>query len=191
MKRPRISIGWLMGLVVLLGLDFGFMKWFVGGSGRLDFGVWLLPLFLGNAVPFSPETIMSLVIVQPLMLNVLVCTAVRMIRDLVHRGECGPFVSGFFLFGIVGLFVVTAGIVTFPYVFLDPLVNILGPILGPVQRGMSEEMVEMLWIVAVALILALPQLVFALVGGLLNRRFGGFKIVAVRGHGPTGAGETV
>jgi hypothetical protein len=108
-----------------------------------------------------------------------------MIRDLIRRGECGPFVSGFLIFGTIGFFVVTIFVVGLPSTLLDPLVPILGQIIESTKGSLSVATAVLLWLIVAALILSLPQLLFALIGGEINRRLSGFKIVTARGRGQT------
>jgi len=45
---------------------------------------------------------------------------------------------------------------------------------------MSDEKAEVLGTMIVSLVLTLPQVIVAILGGLLNRRLGGFTVVTVR-----------
>jgi hypothetical protein len=143
-KVPRFRIAWLMIAVAIAGLDFAAIRAMSSSStGEL--------LILG-ALP---------------MANVL---AVGMLIGLRRPGS-RPFLLGFEAFGAMalGLYVVLASFfrpeVVYPYLtlFLAPIEKIV---------GLERPLFRILMVCTVAVVmLGAPQVTFAMVGGLLSRRF--------------------
>jgi hypothetical protein len=150
-------------VVVLAAIDLGFLRWVepLGGPNVTDAGV-------------------ALMIATPIMLNVLGVCVFLMIRALVRLGECGPALCGFFVAGMVAMIVVTVCTMIFPDPIFDPIVAVIQPLFEPFKERMSGESAEVLATMIVSVVLTVPQLVFALIGGLLNRRLGGFTVVTGR-----------
>jgi hypothetical protein len=163
MNRPRFSIAWVLGLIVLLGLDFGFFRWATDSPGWLD----------GRAS-------LAIVIAMPVMLNVLFWPAILIVRDLIRRDECGPFVAGFLVFGTLALVVVTTLVAIFYRAILLPVINLLEPFLDAIRTSTSPEIRPVCAVILISLVLAAPQLVLAFLGGVLNQQFGGIRIVTRR-----------
>jgi hypothetical protein len=163
--RVRVSIGWLMGVVLMIALDLGFTRWALTAAN--EYGTLALV-----ALPMSAP-----------MLNVLTIVGVMMIRDLLRRGECGPFLSGFFVSGVGALSLVTTALMVFPEPILTPVQGVMETVIEFLNKSISGEMIWVLVMMVASLVFALPQLLVAIIGGLLNRRFGGFMIVTVRRHG--------
>jgi hypothetical protein len=166
--RVKVSIGWLMLLVLMIALDLGFIPWAIDATN-------LYRSTLPAALAMS----------APPMLNILVVVCVVMIRQLVRRGECGPFLSGFLVSGVGAVVLVTTIVGT----FLEPISDAFWPTIAAVQRSLggtiSDTTTIGLMILIFSLVVCIPQVLVALISGLLNRRFGGFKIVTVRGHSQT------
>ena len=153
MRVPRFQIAWIMVAVAIAALDFGAIRalldpvWFVAGF-----------LLLG-ALP---------------MANIL---AVGILIGL-RRPKRRPFLLGFVIFGAMALalYVALTSSFTNPdiaknpclglldsYLALNPTVEIIGPshpfVFIPIQCFVTVVM--LVW----------PQLAFALIGGLLSRKF--------------------
>jgi hypothetical protein len=150
-KVPRIRIAWVMVAVAFAALDFAVIRAFLGHrTNVLDEQRGIL-LLLG-ALP---------------MANVL---AVGMLIGQRRPGS-RPFLLGFEAFGAMALalFIVLAtGFpreVVLPYLapFVAPLKWIIGP-----DRPFVEIPIGCF---AFVVLLGWPQVAFALVGGLLSRRF--------------------
>jgi hypothetical protein len=168
--RLRFSIGWLMVVVVLAAFDFSVMRWVEPPGGSL-----------------VTDAAMALAITTPIMLNILGVAGFVMIRSLVRHGECGPFLTGFLVTGTVAMIVVTACHMMFPDPIFDPIDAVIRRGFEPFRERMSDEKAEVLGTMIVSVVLTLPQLLCALVGGLLNRRLGGFTVVTARRDGQVDA----
>ena len=145
MKLPRFRIAWLMGFIAVAAINFAALRLALDeptGHGEL--------LAIGGAP----------------MLSILV------IGFLVGRRRqgSGPFLWGFELFGGAAL-----GLFVFLAVFFDVAVMtyLVAPILEPIAKVIGYQSLAWLPIaypIAVVL-LAWPQVAFALLGGWLSRRY--------------------
>ena len=145
MKRPRFRIAWIMAIIAIAAVDIAVVR---AVSDHLNPTLELLAL---GALP---------------MANVL---AFGMLAGFGGRDR-RPFLLGFESFGALALavYIVLAcyftmeTIVPFISLFLNPLVPIVG-----LERSSAVMVVEYS---AATVVLTLPQLAFALLGGLLSRR---------------------
>ena len=163
MKVPRIRIAWVMVAVAVAALNFGAIR----AWSQLRIGHGLGPK--GRIVSYINNTVDELVIGALPMANVLVIGLLLGQRHSASR----PFLLGFETFGVAALafFVVLAYFYTEevvqPYVLWFLRLRSLQRIVAnfsPVFR------IPIFYSIA-ALLVGLPQLVFALVGGLLSHRF--------------------
>jgi hypothetical protein len=165
MKAPRFRINWLMGSIALAALNFGVMRLLD------DLGLRLIAL---THTGRFYHMIDSLVVGALPMLNALgIVVVIGLRRRCSHR-----FVWGFVLFGAIALALYVAAATSYPDELLQPFSYLLRPIavaLRNEQGVLSAEKVLILKSFA-AVILFLPQLAFALVGGFLFRFLSQFKI---------------
>ena len=155
MKAPRFRIAWIMIAVAIVALDF----WAISAMYDLRSGNQnMMDLLCTGAIP---------------MANILAIGQLMRLR----RHQNSPFLLGFQAFGGIALAIFVAGAIFFTeelvmsYLgfFLRPMVTIIG------QRA-PVVFIPILLSVAV-IMLGLPQLAFALLGGFLSRRF---KVIVVR-----------
>ena len=164
MTPPRFRIAWAMIFVAFAAVDFAVIRAVIGSSSpklATEFGALLL---LG-ALP---------------MANVLAVSV------LIARRRPGnqPFLMGFLTFGMIALIV---------YILLasvGPHGNYVMPYTGPwidmVEISIGRDRPFVFFPIAftgLVLMLCLPQLAFALLGGFLSRRFR----VTVTSREPRGA----
>jgi hypothetical protein len=160
MRAPRFRINWLMACIALAALNFGVMRLLD------DLGLRLIALTHTDRFYHMIE---ALVVGALPMLNALgIVLVIGLRRRCSHR-----FVWGFVLFGAIALALYVAAATSYPDVLVQPVSYLLGPIAVALRNGqgvLSAEKVRILDSFA-AVILFLPQLAFALVGGLLLHYF--------------------
>jgi hypothetical protein len=146
---PRFRIAWLMIAVAIAALNFAAIRAMFGSQSR--------ELLVMGGLPMASILAVGLLIGQ-------------------RRPESRPFLLGFEVFGAmaVALYVAVASYfrneVVNPYLvlFLDPIAIIVG----------QDQRVKIPTLCALAVILlGWPQVVFALLGGYLSRRF---KVTGIR-----------
>jgi hypothetical protein len=145
-KVARFRIGWIMVAVAFAALDFWAMREVVGSR--------------------SPRNIVSLLGSLP-MVNVLIVGVLIIQR----RPGWRPFLLGFEVFGAMSV----ALYMTLAYHFeiemertyLKPLIDLLRKTIG---QDRPNIFIPILY-VGVMLMVGLPQLAFALVGGFLSLRY--------------------
>ena len=146
MKVPRFRIAWVMVAVAITALDFTAIRTVLDSKSPLG-GVLLL-----GALP---------------MANVLVVGLV----NARQRPKTRLFLVGFELFGAIALASYIALSLLFPGGPIRPYVSIvLDPILATMGPAPPFIRFPIIWCV-VAVILAWPQVAFALLGGFLSRKF--------------------
>jgi hypothetical protein len=156
MKAPRVRIAWIMIGVAIAALDFGAIRAFLdprmNGPGRPP-GILLL---LG-ALPMTNVLAVGMLIGQ-------------------RRPASRPFLLGFEAFGVTALVLFIALAICFPREVVIPY---FAPFVAPVERfiGPGRPFYIPIGGLVVAVVLVGPQMVFALVGGFLSRRF---KVIIVR-----------
>ena len=151
MKVPRFRIAWVMVAIAIAALDFTAIRM---ASDRIIPSGELLEL---GALP---------------MANVL---AVGLLIGQRRRGS-RPFLLGFEAFGAMALavYVVLAGFS--PHRVIDYLELLLDPIRRTIGLDRTVALIATIYPVGVVM-LGLPQLAFALIGGFLSRRY---KITIIR-----------
>jgi hypothetical protein len=145
-KVPRIRIAWIMVAVAIAALDFGVMREVVGSR--------------------SARNILLLLGILP-MANVL---SVGMLINQRRPGN-RPFLLGFEVFGVMALILYIALAYYFDHAvettYLRPLIDLLRKTVG---QDRPDVFISILYVGSM-LMLGCPQLVFALIGGLLSCRF--------------------
>jgi hypothetical protein len=165
--RLRISVGWMMCLVGVVALDMGLMKSLLAIAERTG--------------EVAAEVIACGV---PLPVGILVVGALIITRDLIRRGECGPFLAGFVVCGLGVLFLFEACAVVFASWFHAFFGGAIRPILRPLET--NEDALRAVAYALLTLLFSLRQLLVALVGGALNQKVGGFTVVTMRRLGRPG-----
>ena len=146
MKVPRFRIAWIMVFVALAALNFSALR------SALDDPSPTIELLALGATPMATVLMIGLLIGY-------------------WRHVCRPFIMGFELFGALALalYIVLASCTgdktIAPYVslFLEPLGNVVG-------TDRSVIFIPIAYSVAVV-VLGLPQLAFALIGGVLCGKY--------------------
>ncbi len=145
MKTPRFRIALIMLIIAIAGLNFGAIRAVSNPERRSLFLLCLVVLPMAN------------ILAGGLLLAIL-------------RPRSRPFLRGFELFGLMAIALVVAGIMLNEYILLSYLgfsiaieVAMFGPPSPTGPNGLSFCILSLwaLW----------PQLVFAVVGGFLFRRF--------------------
>jgi hypothetical protein len=147
MRAPRFRIAWLMAVIAIVALNFGVMAQWSYDSPE-------------------DETIQTLIAGGLPMANVLAVGLLFGRRRLRNH----PFLLGFVVFGVtvLALYVIATTVLTGAWI--EPyLLPVLERILGSSGLTMTPARVLTLVSVVVAM-LGLPQVAFAVVGGLLFRR---------------------
>jgi hypothetical protein len=144
-KMPRFRIAWVMVFVAIAALNFTAIRM---ASDRIIPSSELLGL---GALPMANVLAVGLLIGQ-------------------RRRSSRPFLLGFEVFGAVALalYVDLAGFS--PHRVIDYLELLLDPIRRTIGLDRTVALIATIYPVGLVM-LGLPQLAFALVGGFLSRRF--------------------
>jgi hypothetical protein len=149
-RLPRFKIAWMMFLVAIAGINFAGIRPLLDDNGQADTVRVLLSL---GALPVA---------------NVLV------VGMLIARKRPGsrPFLLGFEVFGALALapYIVAATFSRSGNGPLDRYLSLQLDPLRPVIQPYTFVSVATELFVAIFMLVG-PQLVFALIGGLLSRRF--------------------
>jgi hypothetical protein len=144
-KVPRFRISTIMVVVAVVALDFGMIR----------------------AMPvIGPPTIVLLVLGALPMANVLPVVLLSGHR----RPENRPFRQGFVLFGAMALALYVAMTLTFPL----EIVSLVTPLSVYLMKTIGSDPPLLLFAnqaFALVVMMVLPQVVFALIGGFLFQRF--------------------
>jgi hypothetical protein len=146
MRLPRFRIAWLMGFVALVALNLAMIR--------------------------ALSEIRYLKIISLLELGALPMANVLAVSALVRHRRPGsrPFLVGFELFGMVALVLYVASVSYFPNQVVGTLV---APWATPVKESIGGHrpyvFIPILF-TGIVVMLCLPQVTFALIGGLLSRR---------------------
>lgn len=148
MTGPRFRIAWFMAVVAVIALNFGVMRQW---SSRSREDKTKEALMIGGL---------------PMSNVVAVCFLIGRRRLRSH-----PFLLGFVVFGATVLALYVAATILFTGAWVEPY---LKPVLKPLVRSFGPPLTPaetvFLYSLAAAM-LDLPQLAFALVGGLVFRKF--------------------
>ena len=169
MKTPRIAIASVMLAVAIAALDFGAIRAFSDARSRS-----CNQLVRGPKDPAEFDRIEDSLIRVDLLVsgalpmgNILVAVGL-----LVHqRQRSHPFFLGFAVFGAAALAVYIAAVSRVTYEQLRPYLDlVLEPLkksFGPSPALARSAVVYLIF----AVMLVLPQMAFALIGGLIFRKF--------------------
>ena len=153
MNLPRFSIAWIMAIIVVVAIDFAAIR-ALSGTGTLVGGLIAI-----GSLP---------------MAGILMLGIPSLIKGLSGRGKIRPFLNGFEGVGWTMLFVYTGSAILFPESiagqFQSVLISLV-KVMGWDVADTSDASWQLFWLFVVILILLLPQLVIALIGGWLNQRF--------------------
>ena len=144
MKDPRFSISWLMAVVLILALDFGAAR-----------ALLRSPLFV-------PDLSDLLVYGALPMVAVLAIGSMYLLKSKLDPGGGSHALVGFLAFGMTALILYLGGSLLATHTIHFGV--------GYVVRSMGVHPGPIFLVGAVALLL-LPQLVMALLGGWLGRRY--------------------
>ena len=151
MKLPRFRIGWRMGFVALAALNFGVVRALLGPHASA-LGHQRDILLLLGALPMSNVLVVGMLIGQ-------------------RRPGSRPFLMGFETFGAMALAFFIALASCFPREVVMPyLAAFVAPIEWFIGPGRPFIYIPIGGLV-VAVTLVGPQVAFALIGGVLSRRF--------------------
>jgi hypothetical protein len=155
MKMPRITIGWMMAIIVIAAIDLAAIRGIDGTSTLIG------ALIVLGSMP---------------MASILVLGIPSLVRGFSGRGKIHPFLTGFEAVGWTVLLVYTGGAVLLPVsvaglveLVVGALLIFLGFDILSVQTRVPAW--ELFLLILCLLILLLPQLALALVGGWVNRLF--------------------
>ncbi len=162
MRRPQISLSTVAQATAVVALTCGLVRWGLR-----------LPNLMANDL-IQPIVIGSAPMVSLLALGLLVTA-----RDRVRKGTFRPFWVGFLLCGSIGVvaYVSHAYFVCWPghhystnyEMALNAILRRCGLTWDPENPG-GHEVRYMIVIVSLVFLLALPQVLFALLGGWLAER---------------------
>jgi hypothetical protein len=147
-KRPRFRIAWVMVAIAIAALDFAVI--------RASFDIPEVGLLVLGALPMANVLAVGILIGQ-------------------WRPESRPFLLGFEAFGAMALALFVA--VAVASLFLDNyrmLTSYLTPVIDPIEKSIGQNRPFVfipIALFAMVVMLGWPQLVFALIGGSLSRRF--------------------
>jgi hypothetical protein len=147
-KVPRIRIAWVMFAVAIFAVDFAAIRALIDSPPPLG------EELLFGALPMANVLMIGLLIGQ-------------------QRAGSQPFFVGFELFGAIALasYIALALLFPGPSGPIRPYVAIaLDPIIATMGRTRELIMAPVIWLVVVVM-LALPQLAVAAVGGFLSCRY--------------------
>lgn len=158
MRGSRFSIGGVMIVVAIAAIDSQAIR-----------------ILLGS----QDETIVLLLLGTVPMLNVLAIGRLLLRRPGTRRVRAGPFLVGFEAFGGAAMILLILASVhpVARKVIIDWLELALSPI-GR-ARGLSQPITIVVIIGVIIGLLLLPQLLFAVLGGVLSRRY---RVVIGRRH---------
>jgi hypothetical protein len=146
-KVPRIRIAWVMVAVAVAALNFWAMRVILGPrTGQLG------SLLAAGALPMANVLAVGMLIRQ-------------------RRPESRPFLLGFESFGAMAL---ALYVVLACFFHAEVVMLYLRPVCDPMEKaiGWGRPFVLIPVVCSAGVVmLGLPQVVFALVGGLLSRRF--------------------
>jgi hypothetical protein len=145
---PRFRIAWVMVAIAIAALDFAVI--------RASFDIPEVGLLVLGALPMANVLAVGILIGQ-------------------WRPESRPFLLGFEAFGAMALALFVA--VAMASLFLDNyrlLTSYLTPVIQPIEKSIGQNRPFVfipIALFAMVVMLGWPQLVFALIGGSLSRRF--------------------
>ena len=165
-KVPRFRVAWAMIFVAIAALNFGALRiWsdFKRADIYNETSTWIL-----NRSDYHNMLVDDALVTGALpMANVLVVGLLIGLR----RRRSPPFLSGFEVFGATALALYVAGAIFFTEELVMPYLNlVLKPLARTIGIRPFLSTVKLLILASVAAVmLGLPQLAFALIGGFLFR----------------------
>jgi hypothetical protein len=153
MKLPRFSIAWIMAIIVIAAIDFAIIRALDGTNTVIG------ALLVFGSMP---------------MASILVLGIPSLVRGFTGRGKIRPFLAGFEGVGWTILLVYTGSASLFPESVagaIDLSSQFLMSLIGLDTADGPDPDRQLFGLFVVVLILLLPQLFVALVGGWLNQRF--------------------
>jgi hypothetical protein len=145
-RTPRFRIAWLMVAIAIAALDAGLMREVVGSRSSRNIHILL------GSLPMANVLIVGVLINQ-------------------RRPGCRPFLVGFEVFGAIAVALYIALAYNFDHeiemTYLKPLIDLLYRTIG---QDRPNVFISILY-VGVMLMVGLPQLALALVGGFLTCTF--------------------
>jgi hypothetical protein len=158
-RLPRFRIAWVMIFVAIVALDLGAIRALSGVQFRA---------YINGSRRFA-DMIGALIFGALPMANVL---AVSLLIGMRRRGS-RPFLLGFETFGATALALYIAGASLFTEELVTPFFELVTQhLVVPLRNGPYITTASVLIpCIVVITILILPQLAFALTGGLLFRHF--------------------
>jgi hypothetical protein len=153
MKLPRFSIAWIMAIIVIAAINLAAIR----------------------ALDGTNTIIGALIVVGSMpMASILMLGIPNLVRGLTGRGKIRPFLAGFEGVGWTVLLVYTVSAILFAEWVageVDLFVQFPMNLIGRDAANESDPAWQLVGLFVVVLLLLLPQLFFALVGGWLNQRF--------------------
>ena len=158
MKAPRFRIAWVMAFIAVAALELGARR------ALNDLGMRLYML----THSFRPHHIIDALRLGALpMANVLVLALV-----IGHQRRGSRFFFGFEVFGATALALYVAAVSLFTEELVTPFFDLLIPLADAFRDGTTLSIVGVLVVESTAaVILLLPQVAIALIGGFLFRKF--------------------
>jgi hypothetical protein len=162
MKRPQVSLSTISGAIAVVAVTCAIVRWGLG-----------LPNLMAN------DLIQPIVIGSAPMVSLLALGSLLTLRDWSLKGECRPFWIGFLTCGSIALviYVLHADLLCQPgrhysvdyELALNALLRRCGLDWDPGNPG-GHAVRYVIVIVSLVLLLALPQVLFAVLGGWLAER---------------------
>jgi hypothetical protein len=172
MRRPRISIGVLMAIVVVVAADFAAIRSLLTSNTSVQ-----IRTLTGN----SMNPVVTSVDPTVFALGVLPMASILMFCVLVNlRRLLGPRATSSFLFGFelcgwasVFLFIALSALATSMVIdSFNALLEQLGPPIQAYLEGSPDWVLSLIGLSFVSVFFSLPELVFALCGGWLTSKLG-------------------
>jgi hypothetical protein len=188
MKRPRISLGLLMAVVVLVAVDFAAIRSLLTSNVSIQIAIPARSP-AGNVIQSVSPIVFALGVIP--MATVLLLCALMGLPGLFRDGTSSSFLFGFEVFGWASVFVFIACCAlatSLVDAYFRILVSKIEPAFIACLAGAPEWLVFLSALSCVAVIFSLPELLLALIGGWLTRRLG---ITIVRQRRPAQEPEPI
>jgi hypothetical protein len=152
-KWPRFSISTTMVLVIGLAIDFALIRQTLVNDGPLAQAIYRV-FFMANVLAYG------------------------IYRLIASGGKCGPFLKGFVACGLLSVlahlgceWMFPATMAGFYEIALNPLGKLYDKHMPPSYPQSLELLLWPFIMFSISAIIALPQLLLALIGGWLSSRF--------------------
>jgi hypothetical protein len=147
MKLLRFSIAWIMAMIAIVAIDFAVIRCLDGTDSLI------VKVILIGSIP---------------MASILVLGLPSLIRRITSRGKHRPFLVGFEAVGWTILLLYTGGAILFPESVATAIDSAGELLIGPTGHEDHPAWRSTVLFLGVMMLL-LPQLVAALIGGWLNQ----------------------